>query len=236
MKTDLPTPTPPSLSAHAGDRSLNGDGKPGRLSVAGLAVLLVSSAGFGLVAQQVVSQGPLVEVDRRFDEELPQNLKTAPYTGFFVRVSECGAEPTMIALGVGVSIGLLAMRKWRLALALAVAAVAGVKLNLLLKNGFHVARPPLAGKPTYGFPSGHAMGSLIVYGLVVYLLSLNLLRRWWDRALVAGLLAALVLLIGFSRMYLHAHYFSQVLGGFTAGAAWLALCLTAVEAVRRRCA
>ncbi len=80
------------------------------------------------------------------------------------------------------------------------------------------------------------MGSLIVYGLVVYLLSLNLLRRWWDRALVAGLLAALVLLIGFSRMYLHAHYFSQVLGGFTAGAAWLALCLTAVEAVRRRCA
>jgi undecaprenyl-diphosphatase len=225
MPTDLPNRTAPApLTDHDG---------VGRLVILGLVLALLSVAAFGLITQQVLGGGYLVPLDQRFDQELPQDLKTAPLTDFFTRVTDLGDEQTMIVLGIGVSLGLLAMGRWRLTLAVLLTALVGVKLNLVFKNVFHVARPPLAHKGTYGFPSGHAMGSFIVYGLLAYLLSLDLLRRRWDRALVTAALAALVLLIGFSRMYLHAHYFSQVLGGFAAGAAWLALCLTAIEACRR---
>jgi undecaprenyl-diphosphatase len=58
-------------------------------------------------------------------------------------------------------------------------------------------------------------------------------RRGVRVALVAGTVG-MVLLIGFSRVYLGAHYLSDVLGGYLAGAAWLATCITGLENFRRR--
>jgi membrane-associated phospholipid phosphatase len=77
------------------------------------------------------------------------------------------------------------------------------------------------------------MGSFIAYGMLAYLLVLALpVRR--VRIAVVGLLAGLVVLIGFSRIFLGAHWFSDVMGGFAAGGCWLALCISAIEMVRRR--
>jgi undecaprenyl-diphosphatase len=236
MHRDLPNRVPPARPPDAG----GADDSVGRLLILGLAVVLLSLAAFGLITEQVLRGDTyLVQLDRRFDGDLPQDKQDAPLLGFFERVTEWGGEDTMIVLGVGVSLGLLATGRWRLTLAVLLTALVGVKLNLVFKSIFQVSRPPLAKTfnahvGPYGFPSGHAMGSLIVYGLLAYLLTLELRRRRWSRTLVTAALAVLVLLIGFSRIYLHAHYFSQVVGGFAAGAAWLALCLTAIEAARRR--
>lgn len=106
---------------------------------------------------------------------------------------------------------------------LALAALGGAALDQLLKLFFHRMRPETAGEVInvqgYSFPSGHAMMSLCFYGMLIYLLVAERSRL----ARVIGLAAAIGLIgmIGLSRIYLGVHYPSDVLGGFTAGFAWL---------------
>ena len=117
------------------------------------------------------------------------------------------------------------------------AAVAGsAVLNQLLKGLFERPRPyfehPLLIEPSYPFPSGHAMESFVVYGMLVYFAVLAL-RSWKARVAVVCGAALLVVLIGFSRMYLGVHYFSDVLAGYAAGGVWLSALITGVETIRR---
>lgn len=95
-------------------------------------------------------------------------------------------------------------------------------------------KKPASSSNDYGFPSGHAMGSTVGYGMLGYVLMLWSLPRRWIRVAVLTVLTVLILLIAFSRLYLHAHYLSQVIGGCAAGAFWIILCMTLIEVVRRR--
>jgi undecaprenyl-diphosphatase len=117
------------------------------------------------------------------------------------------------------------------------ALAGGEALNLLLKELFARPRPffvdPLLPVTGYSFPSGHAMVALVAYGMLAYFAILAL-RSWQARAAVVLGTSLLVLLIGFSRMYLGVHYFSDVLAGFAAGGVWLSALITAMEIIRRR--
>jgi membrane-associated phospholipid phosphatase len=75
--------------------------------------------------------------------------------------------------------------------------------------------PPLVSTNSYSFPSGHTLVAVALYGLLAIFL-----WRWQHRgwAVASGLL---VLLIGFSRVYLGAHYPSDVLASWTLGTVWL---------------
>jgi undecaprenyl-diphosphatase len=66
-----------------------------------------------------------------------------------------------------------------------------------------------------------------------YLLLRRLQRRWARIVAVTGL-GLLILAVAFSRIYLGAHWFSDVLGGLAVGTAWLAITVTPLEIVRRR--
>lgn len=89
-------------------------------------------------------------------------------------------------------------------------------LNQLLKNIIKRPRPVIGdGKFSgYSFPSGHAMVSMAFYGLLIYLVfSSNLNKK--VKILLITCLSLIILLIGFSRIYLGAHYITDVLSGFT---------------------
>ncbi|MFN8474483.1 MAG: phosphatase PAP2 family protein [Anaerolineae bacterium] len=106
---------------------------------------------------------------------------------------------------------------------LTLAYLGGAALDQLLKVFFHRMRPETAGGiitvQGYSFPSGHAMMSLCFYGMLIYLLVSERSRL----IRVLGLAAAIALIgaIGLSRIYLGVHYPSDIVGGFTAGFAWL---------------
>jgi undecaprenyl-diphosphatase len=121
-------------------------------------------------------------------------------------------------------------------LALALAAGGGALLNIALKHMFHRQRPvlenPLVTLSSYGFPSGHTMGATIFYGVLALIITYSM--RSWPRRVLTGWLAAFVIaLIGASRIYLGAHYFTDVSGAIAVGLAWLAFCWTGVETLRR---
>lgn len=137
-----------------------------------------------------------------------------------------GSETVLVPLGVLLSWRWIATGRWRFAALLAVAALGGEAWDQALKQFFHRARPeaffgfPLPG--TYSFPSGHSMASFCFYGAVAMIAIAQVrsgARRW---AIGVGV-AALALMVGFSRIYLGVHYPTDVIGGYLAGVAWLSV-------------
>lgn len=132
---------------------------------------------------------------------------------------------------------LLRARAWDRLLAFTLTMVGGSALNIILKHLFHRQRPvlenPLVTLSSFGFPSGHTMGATLLYGFLA-LLAAQSMKTWRERMSVwiaAGLMIAAV---GLSRIYLGAHYLTDVLAAIAAAAAWLAPCWTMVEVFRKR--
>ena len=119
-----------------------------------------------------------------------------------------GSQEIVLGLSAGVTIGLL-LGGWRRAAFLVLITMSGAELWLaVLKELFHRHRPdPFFGtivSQSYSFPSGHALLSLCCYGLLAGLASVRL--RGAARWVVQIVAAILILAIGFSRVYLGAHY------------------------------
>jgi undecaprenyl-diphosphatase len=114
-------------------------------------------------------------------------------------------------------------RRWD-ALSLLLAAAGGQGVVYGLKALFHRARPEAVfASLGYSFPSGHAFAAVTLYGMLAYWLA-----RGQERPRAVGVWGAgilLILLIGFSRIYLGVHYASDVAAGFAAGLPWLWGCL-----------
>jgi membrane-associated phospholipid phosphatase len=107
----------------------------------------------------------------------------------------------------------------------------GGLLTSLLKHYYQRGRPsinPEIDAVGYSFPSGHSLGSLIFYGFIAYFLLRSGLKKsikW----LTASICVLLFIVIGVSRIYLGAHFPSDVLAGQLAGAIWLILCILALQ-------
>lgn len=204
----------------------------------GLLLCLALMIGFGTVARSVVDKEPLTTQDVSLHEYLVEHREESPLLlGAFRLITRLGNAQFLALLGVLVSLVLLLRRRRSLALVWLLALVTVGLLNSLLKETFDRPRPPtpdaIIHETNQSFPSGHAMGSITAYGLLAYLALRVLHRRWLQVALVA-VLASLILAIGFSRVYLGAHYLSDVIGGFALGGAWLTACISGIEVARRR--
>ena len=101
---------------------------------------------------------------------------------------------------------------------LPVATVGSMILTEILKRVFQRARPELLDSG-YSFPSGHATLAVGFYGTLALLLAWRLEGFWRWTVVAAGV--ALVLLIGFSRLYLGVHYLTDILAGFLAVPLWI---------------
>jgi membrane-associated phospholipid phosphatase len=209
---------------------------PGRPLTVGLVLGLAALGTFGLIAGNVVGQTSLVQFDEALDRGLRHPAIVTPTADLiFGAVSQLGSPPAIGGLAGAAALALfLGGQRW-LALGIVLAVLLGGGLDDGLKAVFRRPRPllPKASLRHDSFPSGHALCSMIVYGLLGYLLVLFPLRHRWTRVAAVVLLAGTVLLIGFSRLYLRRHFFSDVAGGFAAGMAWLAFWITGLEAVRR---
>ncbi len=115
-----------------------------------------------------------------------------------------------------------------------VVALGGVLLMFFLKFLFNRPRPliPLLEEAKgLSFPSGHALMSVSFYGLLMYLIWHNIKRPPWLRYVLIVFLMFLILLIGFSRVYLVVHYASDVIAGFAMGVIWLSLSIWSIRRI-----
>jgi membrane-associated phospholipid phosphatase len=191
----------------------------------GILVLTLGAWIFGLTVEEL-SEGD-THLDTRFAAWLHEHA-TEGWTTFFENVTRLGNVPVLAAVTLVAAIVLARKRLTSELELLLLAAIGAEILSVGLKLGFERERPffpdPLATESTYSFPSGHASVSLAVYGTIGYIAA----RHAPSRGRQIGILVAaagLILLIGFSRLYLGVHYLSDVIAGFSLGLAWVALCV-----------
>ena len=207
-------------------------------------ILLVLAAlwGFAETADEVM-EGDLQQFDEWVVRAMRQPDNPARPVGGTVLltiardITALGGFTLLVMITV-VVLGLLLLQRKKGAAWLVFSATAlGMGLSQLLKNLFARERPDLVPHlvtvSTASFPSGHAMLSAIVYLTLGVLLARFLVRRRL-KVYVLTIAVLLSLLIGISRVYLGVHYPTDVLAGWSAGAAWALLCLLAARFLERR--
>ncbi len=227
----------PPLAARMSERMRARDSRWGRLALALLdparsdarnlalpALLLIGSAWlfFGIL-EDVASGDPLVRMDMAIYRAL-QELRTEPGDGLMLVVTELGDTAVVVAVTLAVLAWLAWKRCWRTAFYWLVAIAGASALNTAIKVTLHRARPSelfYTGWSTFSFPSGHSTVNLVLYGFLTFLIGREL--RPMLRLPVAFAALSLALLIAMSRLYLGAHWFSDVVGGLAFGAGWLAI-------------
>jgi undecaprenyl-diphosphatase len=180
----------------------------------------------------------LMEEERfQFDQVIIQyvtNIRNDTLTEIMKFITFLGSQTILTILLIGSLIWLIVKRKnyWG-AIFYLIAVAGGGLLNLGLKHWFGRIRPEdsLVVEQGFSYPSGHAMGSLIYYGFLAYLV-LRSQRGNPLKILLGSSFIAITLFIGFSRIYLGVHYPSDVLAGFSAGIVWLLLCIAGRESIR----
>jgi undecaprenyl-diphosphatase len=205
--------------------------RPDARNLAILIALLIAAAWLFIGTLEDVATGdPLVRADQAVYQAL-QTLRTAPGDAVLIAITELGDTFVITAMTVTILLFLAWKRAWRAAAFWLIAVVGASLLNTAVKVALHRARPvdlAYTGWGAFSFPSGHSTTNAVLYGALILLIAREPRARSWLMVALAPVL--LVALIAFSRLYLGAHWLSDVIGGLAFSATWLiALSLTALR-------
>lgn len=218
-----------------------------RTEISALAALMI--AAFGALTFADLAEDMREPDGQRFDQQVLQLMRpyaddpSRPWGPWWLK--EAASDITSLGgisvLGLFATIAvvfLIIQRKYLSALLLPLALVGGVALSEGLKSVFERERPPSVYQAVEtinaSFPSGHALLSAVFYlSLGVMLTHAFPQRRF--KIYVLGVAILITLLIGITRIYLGAHWASDVFAGWSVGAAWaMALWLVAYALERRQ--
>ncbi|MFY1577341.1 phosphatase PAP2 family protein [Verrucosispora sp. WMMD703] len=202
-----------------------GKAPPGRLADRWAPLLVVAiGLGFGLLVLLVrLHLEPVTSVDQAVARELNEVVSPRSYLVDALNgITRLGGRPVMLWL-VGVAALLLVRRRVRLAVYLLATTAGALLLDPSVKSLVGRLRPVVEAPVAIGlgnsFPSGHALGSMVVYGALL-LVFLPAVRY---RKLFTAAVALLVVAIGVTRIALGVHYLTDVLAGWLLGALWLSV-------------
>ena len=166
-----------------------------------------------------------------FDTSIFQKLSflTSPFVTRLMLFFTFFGSDTFLFLAYTLLVAYFLFIKKSIKVSLGIAAI-GIFTKILLvftKGVFKRQRPldPLIQNvPGYSFPSGHAFNSFTFFGLLVYLLWKSRAKKRW-KYLISIVFILLASCIAFTRVYLHVHYASDVIGGFCLSMLWLTFSL-----------
>jgi membrane-associated phospholipid phosphatase len=147
-----------------------------------------------------------------------------------VTITQLGNPSVVIPVAI-ITLGVLVGSRQRsAALLFAIACLGSAILNTGLKLVFIKPRPELWHRliveTSYSYPSGHALGSMVLYGMIAYLLSQRY-PKFSNMIYVAA--AGLISTICFSRLYLGVHWLTDIIAGLGIGFLWLVICITMLK-------
>jgi undecaprenyl-diphosphatase len=199
-------------------------------------LLLALSIGLSYAAYKF----PVFPFDQALYDELHE--ETSPLFSILMQaVSSLGNMPASLVLSI-MAMAIFAIRsQWQEAIFIFVAAASSVLLAFVLKALIHRSRPfPIAENATgiiqrinqYSYPSGHVVFFAVFFGFFAYLAWLNFIG--WARTIAIITCAALIILIAPSRVFLEAHWTSDVIGSYVIGVTWLCILAFAHQLVMHK--
>jgi undecaprenyl-diphosphatase len=204
--------------------------------VAGVIIFATMTFTLGAISEDIRNREPLTVADAQLSTWLHTHQTPLLTRAMFV-VTWLGSGAIASCIAAPFVIYFIRRHRFYWLAAFAFSVYGGMLLNRILKYVFQRPRPhfddPLLSLSSYSFPSGHTMTATVVFGvLAAYLFATT--QNWRRRVVIVLVASFLILLVGFSRIYLGVHYLSDVLGAMAEGLAWLALCLTVVYSFWRR--
>lgn len=172
---------------------------------------------FSVILFNVCKYGVL-DIDNNVYNFISKNIMNDTLSSILKCVTHLGGVVFIVLLGV-LCFMFCKKNRWFITFDLVGCTV----INQTIK---HIVRRPrpnvlrLVEESGYSFPSGHSMISVAFYGLVIYLVYKNVNNKYLKWTLIT-LLSLLILTIGFSRIYVGVHYFTDVVGGFFLALAYL---------------
>ncbi len=185
-------------------------------------ILVVASLAFLAMAQQTTATSLIGNLDLFTFHEL-QQLRTTLADQWFLRLTHLGSSLALYGFTALVVVWLLWHRYWRAVIHWLVAIAGVTLLTQTAKQFTSVNRPieELTAVLGYAFPSGHASLSLVVFGFLAVVVARELPANWrWVPYSVAFFP---VVAISFTRLYLGAHWVSDILGGWSLSLVWITL-------------
>lgn len=159
-----------------------------------------------------------------------------PLTGVFRVVTDLGDTLSMAILAALTISWFLLRRATAVAVLVGVAALGAGVLVVSIKHLVGRHRPPevsrLVVEQSLSYPSGHTVSTTVVVGIVAITVIPHLHSRW-IRVTATAFAVTFAIAVGLSRVYLGAHWFTDVLAGWTVSLLWLTICVMAYTAVRR---
>ncbi len=188
----------------------------------------------GGIIEDLITLDPIVGADIRLAHLLVV-FRNPISTKVFFWVTVLGKWEVITAFTLSVIASLWLLKYRRYILPLLAAILGGDAFVQLGKLLFHRPRPlsALYVEHSFSFPSGHATIAVAFYGFLTYIV-MREAKRWETKVNICFAGIALVLLIGFSRLYLGVHYLSDVWAGYLVGALWLIAGISICEWLRSR--
>ncbi|MCG1020197.1 phosphatase PAP2 family protein [Sutcliffiella horikoshii] len=206
---------------------------PGLLILTGVGLMITATVVFFELAEDVWEQEKF-----KFDSVIMdylQSVESTTLTNVFKMITETGSVWWITAASIFTVLFLWLRKRDVLGVLFFVLAIAGGgSFIFVLKYFFQRERPSLAPEYDgngYSFPSGHALGSFILYGFIIYLIGRE--KRFFKvRMLAIALLSLLIISVGLSRVYLQVHFPSDILAGYAVGLIWLICCIFSMEMMK----
>jgi len=193
---------------------------------------------FSEITESILSGDTFVAFDQWVVRHM-LHLRTPYVTSFMETITHLGGTIVITPCSVLIAIYFLLIKQNDTATCITAAVLGGIILNNILKILYQRPRPisesTLIAASGWGYPSGHAMNSIIFYGMMVYLISTCSLSRGLKIGVIITA-TSVVFIVGISRIYLQVHYASDVMAGFAVGLFWLCVCITGMEINRKRIA
>lgn len=203
--------------------------RPGRAVVIALAMALL----FATLALAIEADGRLVAFDYDVGSAIQATLGQSMLS-VLAGITWFGGSHVLVIAGAIVAVVLVLLRQPLLSASVALSLIGNGLLIRIGKEHFQRMRPVHEHGPVietgYSFPSGHAAGSLMFYGMLAYVLMVLVPPRW--HRLILGVAIAVIALIGGSRVLLQVHFVSDVCAGYALATGWLSLCVSAIEFLR----